>query len=290
MPAPAQVPVARSAYTLYLTELATDASVFLHSVGGFALQFEDTFTTILTFYGEDFIYRSIQVINSGINNIRRSGVHILPVVAHHVGACVQGACSSPGDTSCVVAVPSQRQTIFGCGQVLVNLFVYLLGSGFRYIGIGCFHYFDGHQGDFAKSTYQVEVAISTEKQSFTFGTDILSIVFVCAILDVIQNFITLVDDFIVLIPVCTQGTVGSGVFEVIVHGCLFTTVAGITSFFGVFTTYHVYHESRNTRRDIITTHQVVDVVHLSAYKGVRGVVFRELAQRIAVQEVITRTE
>ena len=114
---------------------------------------------------------------------------------------MQGTCGSPGEPSRVVAVPSQGQTLFGFGKVFVNLFVYLLSSGFRYIGIGGFHYFDSHQGDFAKGTYQVEVAISAEEEGFTTVADGFGVVLMVAVGDVVQNLITLVDDFVVLTPV-----------------------------------------------------------------------------------------
>ncbi len=290
VPAPSQIPIACSAHTLYLAELAADTTIFFHGIGGFTLQFEDTFTTVLTFYGEDFIYRSIQVINAGVDYFGRGCIHIVPIVTHHVGACVQGTCGTPGDASGVVTVPSQWQAILGCAQVLVNLFVYLLSSGFGDIGIGSLDYFNGYQGNFTEGTHQVEVTVSTEEEGFALGTDIFGIVLVFALLYIVQDFIALVDDFIVLAPVCAQRTVGSSILEVIVHCSLLATVTGITAFLRIFTAYHVYHESGDTCGDIITTHQVVDIVHLSAYKGVGSVVFRELSQWVAVQEVITSTE
>ena len=114
---------------------------------------------------------------------------------------MQGTCGTPGEPSRVVAVPSQGQALFGFGQVFVNLFVYLLGSGFGDVGIGGFHYFDGHQRHFTKGTYQVEVAVSTEEEGFTTVADGFGVVLMVAVGDVVQNLITLVDDFEVLTPV-----------------------------------------------------------------------------------------
>ena len=88
MPAPSQVPLAGSAHPLHLAELAADASILFHGIGGFALQFEDALTAILPFYGEDFVDRCIQVVDARLYHFGGGCVHIVPVVAHHISTRV----------------------------------------------------------------------------------------------------------------------------------------------------------------------------------------------------------
>ena len=286
MPAPSQVPLAGSAHPLHLAELAADAGILFHGIGGFALQFEDALAAVFPFYGEDFVDRCIQVVDARLYHFGGGCVHIVPIVPHHIGACVQGACGAPGQPSRIVAVPPQGQAFFGFGQVFVNLFVYLFRRGLGHVGIGGFHYLDGDQRHFAKGAYQVEVAPGTEEERFAAVADGFGVVLVSALLNVVQDFVALVDDFVVLSPIGTQRAVGGSVFEVVPHGGLVAAVAGVTAFLGVLAAHHVHHKSRNTGSDIVRAHQVVDVEYLSAYKGVRRVIFRELPQRVAVQEVV----
>lgn len=194
VPAPSQVPLAGSAHPLHLAELAADASILFHGIGGFALQFEDALTAILPFYGEDFVDRCIQVVDARLYHFGGGCVHIVPIVPHHIGACVQGACGAPGQPSRIVAVPPQGQAFFGFGQVFVNLFVYLFRRGLGHVGIGGFHYLDGDQRHFAKGAYQVEVAPGTEEERFAAVADGFGVVLVSALLNVVQDFVALVDD------------------------------------------------------------------------------------------------
>ena len=69
-------------------------------------------------------------------------------------------------------------------------------------------------------------------------------------------------------------------------GCLIGAVAGIASLFGVLAAHHVYHESGNAGSNVVTAHQVIYVVHLSADEGVRSVVLGELSQRVSIEEVV----
>ena len=286
MPAPAKIPLAGAAYTLHLAELAADDVTVLQSVGRFALQLENAFAAVLAFYGKDFIHRGVQVVYARLDNFGGGVVHVIPVIAHHVGAGVQRTGGSPCDPSGIFGGPCQRQAFLGLGQVFVYLFVYLVGSGLGHIGIGCFFHFKSHQRHFSPSAHKVEVAIGAEEQGFSFGTHIFRIVFVFAVFQIVQYFVALVDDFIVLPPVGAERTVGSCVLEVVPHGCLVGAVAGIASLFGILAAHHVYHESGNAGSNVVTAHQVIYVVHLSADEGVRSVVLGELSQRVAIEEIV----
>ena len=144
MPAPPQVPVTGTAHALYFAELAADADVCLHGIRSLALQLEYAFTTVLAFYGKHLVHWGIQVVDARLDNVGSSIIHIIPVVAHHVSTRMQGACGTPRCTSCIVGTPSQGKTFFGFGQVLVNLLVNLVGSGFGYIGVSSFHYLESN--------------------------------------------------------------------------------------------------------------------------------------------------
>ena len=287
MPAPAEIPIACTAHTLHLTKLAADDITVFQRVGRFALQFEHAFAAVLTLNGKDFIHRSVQVVDTGLDYFGRSVVHIIPIVAHHIGTGVQRTRGSPCDTSGILGSPRQRQAFLGLGEVFVYLLVYLVRSGFGHVGVGCLFHFEGYQRHFSPGAYKVEVTIGAEKQGFAFGTYILQIIFVSAVLQVVEDFVALVDDFIILSPIGAQRAVGGCVLEIIPHICLVGAVAGIASFFGILAAYHVYHESGYAGSDVIAAHQVVYVVHLSADKGVGGIVFGELSQWVTVEEVVT---
>ena len=130
-----------------------------------------------------------------------------------------------------------------------------------------FH-FECYQRHFSPGTYKVEVAVGAEEQGFAFGTYVLQIILVSAVFQVVEDFVALVDDFIVLSPIGTERTVGGCILEIVPHGCLVGAVAGIAAFFGVLAAYHVYHEGGYSGSDVIAAHQVIYVVHLSADKGV----------------------
>ena len=89
MPAPTEVPIACAAHALYLAELTSDDITVFQGIGRFALQFEHAFAAVLALNGEDFIYGCVQVVEAGLDDFGGSVVHIVPVVAHHVGTGVQ---------------------------------------------------------------------------------------------------------------------------------------------------------------------------------------------------------
>ena len=119
------------------------------------------------------------------------------------------------------AVPCSRCPTAGAGILrlrsgsFVNLFVYLFRRGLGHVGIGGFHCLDGDQRHFAKGAYQVEVAPGTEEERFAAVADGFGVVLVSALLNVVQDFVALVDDFVVLSSIGAGAARWSSVFEVV---------------------------------------------------------------------------
>ena len=105
----------------------------------------------------------------------------------------------------------------------------------------------------------------------------------------VPNFLTTSNLLIMTQHVAITGLLAIGMTLVILTGGIDLSVgavAGIAAFFGVLAAYHVYHEGGYSGSDVIAAHQVIYVVHLSADKGVGSIVFGELPQRVAVEEVV----
>ena len=130
-PIPGPTPPAPAATLCTSAELAADAGILFHGIGGFALQFEDAPRRQ---FSPSTGGRLCRPVYSGcrcttLSTRWRLCTYWSQSVPHPYRCVRAGSVRRPGQPSRVVAVPPQGQAFFGFGQVFVNLFVYLFRRG-----------------------------------------------------------------------------------------------------------------------------------------------------------------